>query len=385
MEKFTFDMKTVVYFGENQIENLKDLLKENATKVLLHYGGGSIKENGIYDKVIETFKEINMPYVELSGVKPNPRLSLVHEGIDIVRRENIDFILAVGGGSVIDSAKAIGMGVNLDEDVWNVFTGDYKGKITTIPVGTILTIPAAGSEMSPSTVITNEEKLLKKGYTNQVICPVFSILDPTYTYTLPAYQSACGISDILAHMFERYFTKSKDVEISDRLLEGNIVTVLEFAPKVLENPTDYHARSIMMWAGTIAHNNMLAVDRIGDWGTHSIEHELSAIYDIPHGEGLAIIFPAWMKYNYKKDIKRFVRFATNVFNVSTSNKTDEEVVLEMIDKLEQFYKSIGLATRLNEVNIDESRLVEMANKCRQTGACFTLNASDIESIYELAL
>jgi alcohol dehydrogenase YqhD (iron-dependent ADH family) len=303
--------------------------KKHADKVLLHYGGGSIKQSGLYDIIIQSLKDAGVGYVELSGVQANPRLSLVYEGIKICREEYISFILAVGGGSVIDSAKAISVGVPYDGDVWDFYTGQAKVD-KALPIGTVLTIPAAGSESSPSSVITNEDGWYKRGLSSEHIRPVFSILNPELTYTLPDYQTACGAADIMAHIMERYFTNVKSVELTDRLCEATLKTMINNVPKVLLNPLSYSARAEIMWAGTIAHNDLLGTGRAGDWASHDIEHELSAIYDIAHGAGLAIIFPAWMSYVYKQDISRFAQFAARVWDVEYNAFNPEETALKGI-------------------------------------------------------
>ena len=390
MINFNFYNPARIVFGKGRELEAGTLVKKyGGKKVLFHYGGGSIKKTGLYDKVIKVLKEEGIAFAELGGVVPNPRLSLVREGIKLCKEQNIDFILAVGGGSVIDSAKAIAAGVFADHDVWDFYTKKAMAPQKALPIGVILTIPAAGSETSSGSVITNDENWLKRSMGSEVLIPKFAILNPELTYSLPAYQTACGASDIMAHLMERYFTNVTHVDYTDRLIEASLRTVLNFAPKVLEEPDNYDARAEMMWVGTIAHSNLLSTGRIGDWGSHDIEHELSGAYDIAHGAGLSIIFPAWMKYVYKENPGRFVQFAVRVFDVDLAFENQEEIILEGIRRLESFYKRIGLPTRLKDVNIGEERLREMADKAmigRDTFGNFkNLTSEDIYNIYRLAL
>lgn len=366
MENFIFQNPTRIIFGKGAENQVGREVAQYAKKILLHYGGGSIKKSGLYQRVIASLKEAGIEFLELSGVKPNPRLSLVHEGIKLCREHGIQLVLAVGGGSVIDSAKAIAMGVPYSGDVWDFFIGKAMLK-EALPVGTILTIPAAGSEASTASVITNEDGWYKRGFNSEIIYPKFSILNPELAFTLPKYQVACGVSDIMAHIMERYFTNTPNVELTDRLCESTLKTIINNAPLVLEQPDDYDAWAEVMWSGTVAHNNLLNTGRTGDWASHDIEHELSAIYDVAHGAGLAVIFPAWMKYVYKHDLNRFVQYAVRVWNVENSFWSPERTALEGIKKLEEFYHSIGLATDLEGIGINENRLEEMAAKCTNSG------------------
>jgi Iron-containing alcohol dehydrogenase. len=389
MNNFVFQNPTKIIFGKGTEKTVGAEAKKYADKVLLHYGGGSIKRSGLYDTVVKSLKEAGVEFVELGGVKPNPRLSLVKQGIEICRKEGIRFILAVGGGSVIDSAKAIAVGVPYDGDVWDFYVGKAQVR-EALPVGVVLTIPAAGSESSPSSVITNEDGWYKRGLTTDHIFPKFSILNPELTYTLPNYQTACGAADIMAHIMERYFTNTTDVELTDRLCEAAMRTLINNVPKALENPTDYAARAEIMWTATVAHNNLLGMGREEDWGSHNIEHEISGIYDIAHGAGLAIVFPAWMKYVYKHDIKRFAQFAVRVWNVDYNFSNPEETALKGIEKLKEFFSSIGLPVSLHEAGIDDSRLEEMADKCTDSdthtvGNFVKLHKKDVYEIYKLAL
>lgn len=388
MQNFTFKSPTKIIFGKDTENLLGKEVKQYSSKVLLCYGGGSIKKTGLYDKVINSLKESNVDYVELSGIRPNPRLSLVYQGIKLCRENNINFIVGVGGGSVIDTAKAIAVGVPYDGDVWDFYTG--KEKVTkALPVADILTIPATGTEASNSSVITKEEGLYKKGINSDFIRPVFSILNPELTYTLPAYQTACGACDMMAHIMERYFTNEPNVDLTDRLSEAALKTIINNTPLVLKDPENYNARAEIMWAGTLAHNGLMGTGRVEDWASHKIEHELSAIYDIAHGAGLSIVFPAWMKYVYKHNIKRFVQFAVRVWDVNLSFDNEEAIALEGIRRITEFFKSIGLPVTLTDAGIPQDRIEEMADKCTSSdtktwGNFVTLHKQDIINIYKLA-
>ncbi|NLE25519.1 MAG: iron-containing alcohol dehydrogenase [Clostridiaceae bacterium] len=389
MDNFIFNNTTKIIFGKDTELSVGKETRKYSNKVLLHYGGGSIKRSGLYDRVIKSLKDAEVEVFELSGVLPNPRLSLVHEGIRICRDNDISFILAVGGGSAIDSAKAIALGVPYEGNVWDFYKGSVKPK-KALPVATVLTIPAAGSESSHSSVITNEDGWYKRGLSSNYIYPVFSILNPELTFTLPNYQTACGAADIMAHIMERYFTDTKNVELTDRLCEATFKTIVHNIPLALKTPDDYNSRAEIMWAGTVAHNNLLDTGRLGDWGSHDIEHEISAIYDIAHGAGLAIVFPAWMKYVYKRDINRFAQYAQRIWNIDDNLFDLEDVALRGIAALENYFNSIGLPTRLSHVNIDDTHLEEMADKCtasdtQTVGAVMKLNKNDVLNILKLAL
>ncbi len=389
MLNFVYDNKTEIIFGRDSLKEVSQLSKRFGKKVLLHYGGGSIKRNGIYDQIIASFKENEIDYFELGGVVPNPKLGLVKVGIELCRKENVDFILAVGGGSVIDSAKAIALGFYYDGDVWDFFKKGLRPK-KVLPVGTVLTIPAAGSESSTATVITNEDGDFKRGYGDISIRPKFSILDPTFTFTLPNYQTACGAVDMIGHVIERYFTNTPNVELTDRLGEGIMRTVINNAPIVINDNENYAARAEIMLAGSLAHNNLVGTGRVEDWASHDLEMELSAIYDIAHGAGLAIIYPAWMKYVYRHNLPRFALFANKVFDIEINKDNLEETALKGIAALEDFYKTIEMPTRLSEVGIDNSRFEEMANKLLSNGnltigSFVKLDKQDMINIYNLAL
>lgn len=387
MLDFTFLNPCEIVFGRGAEHNAGALVrKHGGTKVLLHFGGGSIKKSGLYDRVTASLKQEGLPYVELSGVRPNPRWSLVEEGSRLCRAERVDFILAVGGGSVIDSAKTIAAQTIHAGNAWeDFFLGDAPID-KALPLGTVLTIPAAGSEMSDSAVISNMDTALKLSCAGPALIPRFSLMNPELTYTLPPYQIACGASDILAHMMERYFTREPDVSVTDRLLEGAMKALVELAPRVLKTPEDYAVRAELMWVGTVAHNNFLGCGRQADWASHAMEHELSALYDIAHGAGLAIVFPAWMKYVHGAAPAKFTQFFTRVFDVDAAGLTDEQVFARGVAALETFYTVLGLPVRLAAAGVTDDRRAEMAKKACSSGGIGSfkrLDAGDAEAIYAL--
>ncbi len=388
MENFDYCNPTRIVFGKGAEARVGAEAAVHARKILLHFGGGSIKASGLYDRVVGSLRAAGVEWVELGGVKPNPRLSLVHQGVRLCKEQQLGLVLAVGGGSVIDSAKAIAMGAVIDHDVWDFYLGKGAPR-SALPVGTVLTIPAAGSEASTASVLTREEGLLKRAVNSDLIYPRFSILDPELAFTLPRFQVACGAADIMAHLMERYFTTVKHVEFTDRLLEATMKTVAHQAAKVLERPRDYDAWAELMWAGTIAHNNLLNTGRIGDWASHDIEHELSGIYDVAHGAGLAVVFPAWMKHTLTRDPARFAQWAARVWNVDLDYWDPEATALEGVRRLEAFFHSMGLGTRLADLKIGGDRLDEMARKCtdgdrRTIGNFVKLDSKAVRRIYELA-
>jgi alcohol dehydrogenase YqhD (iron-dependent ADH family) len=362
MESFEFSSPTKIIFGKGTEERTGEEVKLYSSKILFLYGTGSIKKTGLYDRIAASLKKSDVEFIELSGVQPNPRLKLVEEGIGTCKEHGIGFVLAVGGGSVIDSAKAIGAGACYDGPVWDFFPAT-RAVTECLPIGVILTIPAAGSEASQFAVITREDTEEKLPMRGEVLRPRFAILNPELTFTLPPYQTACGCVDIMGHVIERYFTTVPNVDLTDRLCEAVLKTVIANAPVVLAEPENYAARAEIMWAGTLAHNDLLSTGRIGDWSSHRIEHELSAIYDITHAAGLAVIYPAWMKYSFKKDIKRFVQFAVRVWGVDLPFESEERIALEGIRRMECFFKELGLAVRLGEMEISDERFDEMAEKC----------------------
>ncbi len=391
MENFTYYAPTYFAFGKGQEnETGKYVRRFGGSKVLIHYGGGSVVRSGLLGRVKKSLDTAKIPYVELGGVRPNPRSGLVYEGIDLCKKENVDFILAVGGGSVIDSSKAIAAGTKYEGDFWDFYQG--KPVDDALPVGTILTIAAAGSEGSPDSVITNEDGMYKRGTTGEALRPVFSILNPELTQTLPAYQTACGITDIMAHLFERYFTNTKEVEVTDRMIEGLLMTMVHEGPRAIAEPDNYDVRANIMWAGMMAHNNSCGVGRGQDWASHDIEHELSAQYDCAHGAGLAVVFPAWMEYNLKHNVMRFAQVATRVWGCSMDFSDPEKTAIEGIKRYRQFLKSIGMPQTFDELGAKESDISDMAHKAvygdgrtGTIGGFVQLNEEDVANIYRLML
>ena len=387
MDNFQFYSPTEFVFGKgSENEAGKYVKKHGGTNVLLHFGGGSAVKSGLLDRVKKSLEEYGIAYTELGGVKPNPRDTLVYEGIDLCRSKGIDFILAVGGGSVIDSSKAIAMGVPYDGDFWDFYCG--KSPEAALPVATVLTIAAAGSEGSGDSVITKEEGGLKRGAGSDLIRPRFSIMDPELTCTLPAYQTACGATDIMAHVFERYFTNTAEVEITDRLCEAVLLTMIKETPRVIADPDNYDARANIMWAGMVAHNGLVGVGRSQDWNSHGIEHELSALYDCAHGAGLAVIMPSWMEFVYKHNVMRFCQMATRVFGCQMNFETPEATALEGIRRFRSFLHSIGMPINFAELGAKEEDIPALVEKFgigrRRTGGFVALSADDITEIYKIA-
>ncbi len=391
MNDFTFYSPTYFVFGKNKESEAGAYVKRfQGTRVLIHYGGGSVVRSGLLDRVKASLEKENITYIELGGVKPNPRSGLVYEGIELCRKEKVDFVLAVGGGSTIDSAKAIAAGVVYEGDFWDFYQGLPITRA--LPVGTILTIAAAGSEGSPDSVITKEEGMFKRGASGEAIRPAFSILNPELTMSLPVYQTACGATDIMAHVFERYFTNTKDVEITDRMCEAVLLTMIKEVPKVIADPMDYEARANIMWAGMVAHNNLCGVGRDQDWASHDIEHELSAVYDCAHGAGLAVVFPAWMKYVYKHDVMRFAKIACRVWGCDMNFDNPEETALEGIKRLREFLRSIGMPLNFSELGASEKDIDKMAEtacfgngRAGEIGGFVKLKKEDVEKIYRLMI
>jgi len=388
MNNFNFYSPTYFVFGKNRESEAGKYVKRfGGSKVLIHYGGGSVIKSGLLDRVKASLSKENISFAELGGVVPNPRSGLVYEGVEICKREKIDFILAVGGGSAIDSAKAIAIGALYDGDFWDFYTG--KRVENALPVATILTISAAGSEGSTGSVITHEDGMLKRAANSEALRPVFSVLNPELTCSLPAYQTACGATDMMAHVLERYFTNTKDVEITDRLCEAVLLTVIKEAPKALANPNDYEARANIMWAGTVAHNDICGVGREQDWSTHQIEHELSGLYDVAHGAGLAVMFPAWMKYVMKHDVMRFAQFAVRVWGCEMDFQHPENTAKEGILKFEQFLTSIGMPIRFSELGAKAEDIPTLAKTMGlgtgTLGSFVKLTTEDVTKIYELAV
>ena len=392
MENFEFYSPTRFVFGRGAENKTGALVRKcGGTKALLHFGGGSIKANGIYDKVVSSLEEAGVSYVTLGGVMPNPRSGLVREGIELCRREKVDFVLAVGGGSVIDSAKAIAFGTLYDGDFADFYFGKDVKTITPVPaalpIGTVLTLAAAGSEGSGNSVITLEPDMLKRAATGDALRPVFSVLNPEFTYTLPAYQTACGAVDMFAHVVERYFTPSKGVGISDELCEGVMRCIVKESVKALAEPEDYDARANLMWAGTVAHTNICGAGRIQDWASHGIEHELSALYDCAHGAGLAVVMPAWMEYVMKADVSRFARFASEVFGVGADEIS--EMAAEGIRRYREWLKSLGMPTTFAELGAKEEDIPALVAKLglrgNTLGGFVQLDDTDVTNIFRLAV
>jgi len=391
MNNFTFYSPTYFAFGKGQEENTGKYVKRfGGSKVLIHYGGGSVVRSGLLDRVKKSLEAEGIAYVELGGVMPNPRSGLVYEGIELCKKEDIDFILAVGGGSTIDSAKAIAAGACYDGDFWDYYMG--KPVEVAFPIGTVLTIAAAGSEGSPDSVITKEEGMLKRGASGEGLRPRFSILNPELTQTLPAFQTAAGVTDIMAHLFERYFTTTKEVEVTDRVIEALLLTMIHEAPRVIEDPNNYEARANIMWAGMMAHNNCCGVGRAQDWASHAIEHELSAVYDCAHGAGLAVVFPAWMEYNMHHDVMRFAKLAVRVWGCQMDYDHPEVTAKAGIAALRNFLKAIGMPSNFTELGASENDIAHMAHTaCYGNGGNGTiggfaaLSEEDVANIYRLML
>jgi Uncharacterized oxidoreductases, Fe-dependent alcohol dehydrogenase family len=389
MLNFNYHNHTEIIFGRERENEIGEILtRYNASKVLLHYGGNSAKKSGLYDRVISSLNNAGVAFVELGGVLPNPRLSLVNEGIEICRKENVDFILAIGGGSVIDSAKTIAMGVPYEGDVWDFFRNKMAKKA--VSLGVILTIPAAGSESSQDAVITNDltpENNKWSSCSTSMLRPRFAVLNPELSMTLPSYQTAAGATDITVHLLERYFTNDVSQDLSDRLIESNLQTVIKYTPIVLKEPNNYNIRSQIMWAGTLAHNNLFGVGRTGDWASHNIEHELSAVYDVTHGAGLAVITPAWMEYVMKHDLQRFIQMATRLFGIEYDAWHPDRTALAGIKAYRNFLKEIGMPSTLSELGIPSSKLEELADRATAgdtatVGNFVKLNKKDILAILE---
>ena len=389
---FNYYTPTKVVFGKETELKVADLIREfGGTKVLIHYGGGSVIRSGLMKRVTDTLDAAGISYVMLGGAVPNPHLGLVYEGIELCKKEGIDFLLAVGGGSAIDSAKAIGYGVTNEGDVWDFY--DRKRDVKAcLPLGVILTLAATGSEMSDSSVITKEEGLVKRGYSSDHGRPKFAIMNPELTMTLPDYQTACGCTDIMMHTMERYFTNGGNMEITDSMAEGLLRTVKTNAQILAKDPKNYDARAEVMWAGSLAHNGLTGCGNDGgDWMTHMLEHEMGGLYDVAHGAGLAAIWGSWARYVYKNCLPRFKRYAINVMGVEPAG-TDEEIALKGIEAMEDFYRSINMPTNMRELGISptEEELKTMAHKCSvsvggASGSARVLNEEDMLAIYKASV
>ena len=392
MKDFNYYAPTEVVFGEKSEEQVAKLVRKyGGTKVLVHYGGGSAVRSGLVEKVCSLLQDEGIGFITLGGVVPNPRLSLVHKGIDICRKEGVDFILAIGGGSVIDSSKAIAYGVCYDGEVWDFYLGNAKPE-RMLPVASVLTIPAAGSEMSEASVITNEDGDVKLGYSNDLSRPRFAIMNPRRTFTLPPYQTAAGVTDMMMHTMERYFTKDDDMDLTTDLAEAVLRRMKTAVFDVLKNPEDYRQRAQIMWGGSVAHNGLTGCGVADDWATHQLEHELSGMFDVTHGAGLAAIWPSWARYVMNENLSRFVRFAVNVMDVDNDFSDPEATAMKGIEAMERFYHEIGMPVNIKELigkDITDAEIQEMARKCSRNhtatcGSLKVLDFNDMEAIYKMA-
>ncbi|SDW57558.1 iron-containing alcohol dehydrogenase [Paenibacillus sp. CF384] len=388
MNSFSFQNPTKIVFGSGTVSQLGKLAEAFGKTILLVYGSGSIKKTGLYDEVLTQLKSIDAKIVELSGIEPNPRLTSVNRGIELCRSEKVDLVLAVGGGSVIDAAKAIAAGALYDGDVWDFFM--KKAVIRdALPIGTILTLSATGSEMNGNAVISNWETKQKRAFGSMYAYPRFSILDPTLTFSVPRDQTVNGSVDIMSHVFEQYFTLTPNAPLQERLCESILLTVIENAELAMDNPENYEARANLMLCGTMALNGgLISVGTESDWASHGIEHEISAIYDIPHGAGLSIVFPNWMKYVYQERIDRFTQYAERVWGIERGNKSDEELALAGIEATRAFFTRIGAPATLAYYNIGRENLDTMAKEAVHFGPLGNfkkLHEADVRQILELSL
>lgn len=389
MDNFTLWAPTKYVFGRDTEKATGQLLKDfGAKNVLIVYGGGSVIRSGLLDRVRQSIDEAGINRMEIGGIKPNPTDDRVYEGIDLVRDNGIDFLLAVGGGSVIDTAKGIACGAPYEGDFWDFYCGK-KIVEKALPVGVVLTIPAAGSEGSGNSVITKRDGLIKLSLrTESALRPKFAVMNPELTFTLPSYQTACGIVDMMAHIFERYFTNTPDCEVTDRVAEGLLSAIMEEAPKVIANPSDYQARANIMWSGTLAHNGLCGTGRVEDWASHFMEHELSAIYDVAHGAGLAVVNPAWMAYVATKNPDKVVQFATRVMKVNGKGRTTDDIIREGVSRLKEFYTGIGMPVTLSQLGIEHPDIDRLVDKLHEhkgnpIGNYVRLTPDDTRLIYEM--
>lgn len=388
MINFNFYSPTKIFFGQDREKEVGSIIKEYGfKKVLLHYGKNSIKKTGLYDTVVNSLNDAGISFIELSGVEPNPKIDLVRSGVKLVKEENVDFILAVGGGSVIDSAKAIACGAKVDFDPW-LFNLHKKTPESALPVGVILTISAAGSELSNSCVISDLETYFKNGFNSDLIRPLFVIENPKLTYTVSKFQTGCGIVDILMHTLERYFTDTLDIDFAQNIAEGLIKSVIDAGAKAIKDPNDYNARSTLMIASSFSHNGLTGLGGKMYFTVHKLEHQVSGTFDrVAHGAGLSVLFPAWAKWVYKKDLTNFVKFAKNVFGITEG--TDEEVALSGILKLEEFFKSIEMPTTFTELEISSDEFDAMASRITKNDTVkvpgyFELDKKDVLEIFNIA-
>ncbi len=382
MRNFTYEAATRVLFGKNRIAEIGIEVKKYGSKILLAYGGGSIKKNGLYSQLIEVLKDSQIEYVELTGIQPNPRIESVREGVKLCRENDVKFILGVGGGSVIDCIKAIAIGVSYEGDTWDFFV--QKAKIEqALPIGTILTLAATGSEMNGNTVISNEATLEKRATGDDLLRPKFSVLDPTYTFTVDKWQSAAGVVDVMSHIFEQYFTNDKGTFVQDAIAEGILKTCIHYGPVILENPGNYEARANIMWASSLALNGLTGTGKLfGDWATHGIEHEVSAIYDLTHGAGLAILFPVWMEYVLsEKTAAKLAQYSRNVWEINIED--DMLAAKEGINKTRTFFNRLGMPATLKEVNIPGDKINDMAKGACAFGSIGMFKKLGLEDVKEI--
>lgn len=391
MNNFSYYAPTRVIFGRDSEAQTGKVIKEYGyEKVLVHYGSGSVKKTGLLDRIFKSLDEVGISYISLGGVVPNPRLSLVYEGIELCKKENVDFILAVGGGSVIDSAKAIGYGLTNEGDVWDFYIRKREAKAC-MPVGAVLTIAAAGSEMSASSVITNEDGWIKRGYGNDCSRVKFAVMNPELTMTLPQYQTQCGCADIMMHSIERYLNHGDNMELTDGFAENIIRTVMKNAKILFNDSMNYEARAEVMWAGSLSHNGLISCGTDGgDWSTHQMEHELGGMFDVAHGAGLTAIWGSWARYVVYERPERFAKFAVNIFGFKNIGD-DMQTALKGINAMEEFFRSVGLPTSMKELGINptEEQLKELALKCsfygkRTVGRVKKLTQEDMFEIYKAA-
>lgn len=392
MKDFNFYAPTRVVFGRSGEEQVAQLIKQNGgTKVLLHYGGLSAARSGLLGKMQQQLSEASIQWVELGGVIPNPLLSKVQEGIDICKREEVDFILAIGGGSVIDSAKAIGYGAQYDGEVWDFWEGKAVPQ-SCLPIGVVLTIPAAGSEMSSSCVITKDDGLLKRGVNSDLCRCRFAVMNPERTFTLPPYQTAAGATDIIMHTLERYFSKHVDMNLTDAIAEALMRTVMDSAAVVMREPDNYRHRAQIMWAGSLSHNDLTECGMEKDFATHKLEHELSAVYGVTHGAGLAALWASWARYVLPGHEARFAQYAVNVMHVTPDFGDLRETALEGIRRTEEFFRSIGMPVSISELlgrTVSDAEIDMLAERCSRggtikVGAFQLLDMADMKAIYEMA-
>lgn len=393
MDNFIFYSPTKVYFGKETQKSTGEYLKAfGAKKILIHYGSDRVIQNGLMDEITASIKACGIEYTMLGGAVPNPRVSLVRVGAKLAKSENIDFILAVGGGSVIDSAKGIAIAAVNDCDIWDIYDGKEPAK-TALPTGNVLTLAAAGSETSAHSVLTNEDGWLKKGYGSELLRPKFTVMNPELLLSLPNYQTAAGITDIIMHTLERYFSPGGYTELTDRLAEQILKIAIEYGKKCIEQPDNYDARAELMWAGSLSHNDLTGLGRASDWATHNLEHELSGKFDVTHGAGLAAMWGTWARFVYKVDVMRFVRYGVNVWGLAMDYINPENTALAAIRATEEYFTSIGMPVSITELlkgrEVTDADIADMADKCThggtsQTGGFMRLGLNEVTEIYKNA-